>query len=411
MIMKQDILFIPWRDWDKMKIEGFRTREANILLELLSREDINKILCINRSKIPKIIKKPIELLVEKGNLKEPIKSGFKETTLVKRPFSKIIEVEKKLFILDLNYHIPNPKGNKLERIEFFENILKNEITYAINYLGLENHIVWNFDLSRANTANYFKRDLLIFDAIDNLLEHNDFKNDRRKIAEQYQKVESTCDLIFSVSESIKEDLFKSLEKVTYIPNGVNLRLFRDTPCNIPNDLPRDRPIVGYVGLMQERIDTEGLRKMIMELPNVNFVFIGPVLSPEIFKDIKSIKNVFFLGSKHHSEIATYINSFDICIIPHRVNNFTKSMNPLKLYEYLAASKEVVTTPVPPYESFKDVLHVVEKTEDMSNVINRILSNPYEKFSKTEINKRIAKETWTSRVNLMIKKIKTQIEWK
>ncbi|MGG4466541.1 hypothetical protein ABER68_00720 [Paenibacillus alvei] len=409
--MKYDIIFFPWRDWNKMNDEGFRTREANILIELSKREDVNSILCVNRSKLPGYVRKALSIMGKQDFSFGAAENSndyfdFNESIKYKRLFSDLKKVNEKIFVLDIDYHLPNPRGNKLERMGIFKKILKQQITEAIGYLGFKNYLVWCFDITKVEIANYFKKDTLIFDAIDNLLEHDSYRNDREFLKNQYLSVSENADYIFTVSEALKKDVFQSMEKAEYIPNGINLELYTDKDNKYKaNDLPTNKPIVGYVGLMQERIDVVQLENVVDELGDeCNFVFVGPVLTSNIFSNLKSKKNVYFIGSKHHSLIPSYIKEFDICIIPHKVNNFTKSMNPLKLYEYLAATKETITTPVPPSDEFDKIVHIVQETNDMGPKIKEILREPFSKFSEEEITKRIKEETWSSRVQLMMEKI-------
>lgn len=406
--MKHNILYFPWRDWNKMTKEGFRTREANILLSLMKRSDIDKIICVNRSKMPILIEKLIGLLKKEQffqNSNEKIeKKSFKVEILKTRFFSKIIRINEKLYIVDINYHLPNPKGNKLEKIKFFQKILVNEIKSTLQYLNIIDYTVWGFDLTRASVAHSLKQDLFIFDAIDNLLEHDDFKRDKKTIKTNYNFVKVNANPIFTVSEDIKNNVFDSLSKVHYVPNGINLEYYNGDYYERPSDLPVGKPLIGYVGLMQERIDIKGLEILVKKMKGFNFIFVGPVLKPKVFEQLKNNKNVFFLGAKHHSQIPSYIKNFDICIIPHVVNNFTKSMNPLKLYEYLAAGIEIITTPVPPFDRFKNIVHVVNSTVEMAEVIEEIRKKPFNKFSIKDIENEVIKETWENRVDFMMTKI-------
>lgn len=399
------MLIFPWRDWNTIKREGFRTREANILQEIIKDSNVEKVLCVNRSIIPKylmpVIKKLKPGFFELDNVNT---SEIIESTEYKRTFSELKKINDKFYVLDLNYMLPNPKGNKLERIFIFNKILENEIRIAIEYLKLNNYSTMCWDVTRVEIANKYKGKLLIFDVIDNLLEHDQNKKDRNFLEKCYEKINNTSNIIFTVSKSLKDTLFKNHNNTHFIPNGINLDLYKKNDTKKLADLPIGKPIVGYVGLMQERIDIELLEYIIEENQNKNFVFIGPVLSPSYFNSIKEFKNVFFLGSKHHSQIVDYIYGFDVCIIPHKVNEFTKSMNPLKLYEYLAAGKQVITTPVPPSDDFEKVIYIAKDKEEFNYYINESISTPYSKFSKESLGLEIEGHSWSNRYYEMKSKI-------
>lgn len=399
--MKHNILFFPWRDFNRMEKEGFRTREAKILKQLTHSPNVDKILCINRSTIPTYLNpllRTFNLQIEFGDSDKAHQVTKK--VIYKDLFSELIEVDSKLYVLNIKYHIPNPKGNKLEDYSMFKSILNSRIKKALKKLDFKSFITWNFDLSRVDTSINHKGDLLIFDAIDNLLEHDQKQNEKEKLRKKYNLVRENSRIIFTVSEALRKDIFNDCENSFFIPNGIDLDMYCDLSSDRPDDLP-NKPTIGYVGLLQERVDVDLLFKAVTNFTTCNFVFIGPLLSPNHYSKLQSLPNVIFLGSKHHDLIPNYINHFDICLIPHKVNKFTKSMNPLKLYEYLAAGKEVITTPVPPSEKFLEVIHVVENEDEFCNTISQILSSPYQRFSKEMILENIKEHDWNKRVEYML----------
>ncbi|MFP7470590.1 glycosyltransferase [Niallia taxi] len=403
--MKYNVLFFPWRDWNSMKREGFRTREANILLAMRNNPQINKILCVNRSKLPSYLK--LVLNMKNGGTyssNSEVKDEFydSEKVISKRMFSNLKKIDDKLFILDVDYHLPNPKGNKLERLKIFNRILRDEVDFSLKEIEMEKYLTWCFDLTRMEVANTFKEDILIFDSIDNLLEHDQNKKDSTFLRKMYGLAEDNSELIFTVSKELKSTFFSKHKNAFYIPNAINLKTYKllDENSHRPSDLPQG-PIVGYVGLMQERLDVKILNQSLSENPNVQFVFLGPVFNKNYFKTTMQYKNAHFIGPKHHSQIPLYLKHFDICIIPHKVNNFTKSMNPLKLYEYLAAGKEVITTSVPPSEDYKDVVHITDNSSLFSNKIANIIKQPFKDFSQEDVLNSIKKEDWEFRLKEML----------
>ncbi|WP_059173409.1 glycosyltransferase [Bacillus sp. FJAT-27445] len=402
--MGYNILFFPWRDWNSIKREGFRTREANILKTLMDRPEVDKILCVNRSGIPKIGEYIFNLKDKNryfyGNKKEYY---YTEEVISSSFFSKLKRMDNKLYVLEMNFHLPNPKGNKLERFPFFQKILHKQIKEALVKINIHNYWVWNVDLTRIYTASTFKKDLLVFDAIDNLLEHDQKSEETSFLNQCYDMVNKRADIIFTVSSELKETLFLERKNSTYhIPNGIDLSMYSQKCENKPFDLPdNNSPIIGYVGLLQERLDLTILEKIINDFPNCNFVFVGPILSPKYFKGLKRFTNVYFLGPKRHEEIKSYLQFFDISIIPHKVNKFTKSMNPLKLYEYLASGNQVITTPVPPSEEFKDVIYIAKNPAEFSRTIKNCLEKPLSNTSKKNIHRVIKMHDWQDRVEKMM----------
>ncbi|RYL97090.1 glycosyltransferase [Sporolactobacillus sp. THM7-7] len=388
--MKKDILFFPWRDWNTVILEGFARREANIIKSLEKSSQIRKILIVNNFcslKQEILVKKKISKL--KGTI---IKDNF---------FYSISKITEKIFVL--NFKIVLPKSTLRIYMNFLNKYIIKSIKQSMNFIGFSSdYITWCCDLFRVKIAAKINKNFYIFDAIDNLLEHDQYKKMHKKVQQLYLYMQKKSDLIFTVSKDLKEKLFGNRKKVYYVPNGVDTSLSNKINSSLPQDLPQNKkPIIGYIGLLQERIDVKLLMYAIHNLKKFNFVFVGAEQSKNYFYDLKKLDNTYFLGAKHHSEIAQYINSFDVCIIPHKVNKFTQSMNPLKLYEYLALSKEVVTTPVPPSQDFSDVIHIAHSKEEFADKISQAIYTPFFEFTKESIKRRMFQESWQKRVESML----------
>ena len=68
-------------------------------------------------------------------------------------------------------------------------------------------------------------------------------------------------------------------------------------------------------------------------------------------------HVQFLGRKDVQDVPSYIAACDVCLLPYRINEWTRNIDSLKLYEYLACGKPVVATDVPAARRFSDVVRV------------------------------------------------------
>jgi len=107
-------------------------------------------------------------------------------------------------------------------------------------------------------------------------------------------------------------------------------------------------------------------------PDIDFVLIGWKWGRTDFSKIENYANVHFLGQKNYEELPQYINKFSVAIIPHKIDQFTKSMNPLKIYEYLAAGKQVVSTPVAGLELFENDIKVGNTKQEFNQHVLDLL---------------------------------------
>jgi glycosyltransferase involved in cell wall biosynthesis len=121
-----------------------------------------------------------------------------------------------------------------------------------------------------------------------------------------------------------------------------------------SDLPR--PIIGYVGGLHRLIDYELLTALLLKRPEWSWVFVGAITS-DVGK-LSTISNGHFLGQRPHSELAACIAQFDVCLVPYINDPLTATVVPMKIGEYLAMGKPIVSTALPTVSEFNYRHHVL-----------------------------------------------------
>jgi hypothetical protein len=117
-----------------------------------------------------------------------------------------------------------------------------------------------------------------------------------------------------------------------------------------------RPIIGYVGGIHRFFDAEMLAAMARARPDWSWVLVGPLQTSP--RELKHIPNVHLIGPKAHEELPDYIHRFDVGIVPYLHNNYTATVVPTKIIEYLAAGKPVVSTNLPEVNTFNGKHEVI-----------------------------------------------------
>jgi glycosyltransferase involved in cell wall biosynthesis len=149
-----------------------------------------------------------------------------------------------------------------------------------------------------------------------------------------------------------EDHLRSLnlgKPIVRIPNGVDVEWFRRRSVEegCPEDLEQlPRPRVGYIGTIADWIDFPLIERTARALPEVSFVFIGPLDSNRRQRDLSNLPNVRWLGRKPYESVPLYVQGCDVCWIPFGAGRITENTNPIKLFEYLSLGKPVVATGLP-----------------------------------------------------------------
>lgn len=241
--------------------------------------------------------------------------------------------------------------------------------------------------------------LKIFDAVDNWAEHASYKNEADTLRANYQRINKLADTVFTVSDGQK-DIF---DKSSWIPNGVDLENFQQTSTK-KNPLSKEaHPIIGYIGTIQERLDFDLIDRICSDHPSKTFVFIGPIwdgVKDRIIALQQVHKNIRFLGRIDFQMIPAYLQEMDATIIPHRLDQFIKSTNPMKMYDFLAAGKTIITTPGAGTEMFDSILYIRDDYRSFSQAIDEALQSDSDQKRKHRIMA-VEPHSWKARVDEMM----------
>jgi glycosyltransferase involved in cell wall biosynthesis len=282
--------------------------------------------------------------------------------IFKRNGAYLSKINEKVYVLDTFIaEIFKPlimKRNWTSYIFGQKKVLKSFIT-ALEYLGIKED--YSLFISQPLFVPLVKRlnpKVFVFDALDNLLKHAMYKN-VKGLRENYQYCLEHADLIYTNSKETTKWFSQTRPDAVHIPNGVDSSVF-----NILKSLPLPKdmvginsPIVGYAGKTQEIFDIDLVEKAISEMPDTNFVFIGQKLNPKWTEKLWHYPNAHYLGDKHYRLLPQYLYNFDVCIIPIKISR-QHGGEPIKLYEYLAMGKPVVTTRVSGSDTFANFPQVM-----------------------------------------------------
>jgi glycosyltransferase involved in cell wall biosynthesis len=175
-----------------------------------------------------------------------------------------------------------------------------------------------------------------------------------------------ADLVITTSEALAEkaERIKKGVRIRVIGNGVDYDFFNNGPKVRPLEFKGLEKIIGYVGTISEWIDFELVDYLAENRPDLNFIFVGPIRA----KRLPLKKNIRFIDTIDYEKVPAYCNGFDVCLIPFQRGEFADAVNPVKLFEYLALGKPVVSSYMRELERYKDVIYLAGDKEDfLTNV--------------------------------------------
>lgn len=231
-------------------------------------------------------------------------------------------------------------------------------------------LTWNIPL-----LAYFSSPRVIYDYLDNL---STFHGDQQRLRRDHGDYLLKADIVIATAGRLLSEAATLRADTLFVPNGVDYDHFSSSPVDgLPADLvpilESGRPIVGYHGALARWFDYELLISLARQRPDLSFVLIG-VDHDQTLQDseLLSEPNIYWLGQKPYSELPEYIHHFSVGCIPFVVNDITNSTSPIKLFEYLAAGKPVIVSPMQEASRYSQVL-VAGTLEEWSQQIDRALA--------------------------------------
>jgi glycosyltransferase involved in cell wall biosynthesis len=186
-----------------------------------------------------------------------------------------------------------------------------------------------------------------------------------------------------------------------VPNGADTDLFRRvTEDSQPSgaliqSLPHPR--LGFVGHIQYWIDLKLIRYIAERRPGWAIALIGPMGALANSGELKGLSNVHLLGRQPQSEIPRLLKGIDLCLNPYKRDDVAVHASPLKLYEYLAAGKPVVSTEMPEAHKFGNHVLIGRSHEEFLSQCERVLASLPESPEIIHSRMRLAAEhSWTNR---------------
>lgn len=205
-------------------------------------------------------------------------------------------------------------------------------------------VLWLQNPAYAEEIDRLPHDLLVYDVMDPFAA---FKTSDPRVGAREDLVLKRADVVFTGGRSLHTQVEGRHPNAHCFPSGIDFEHFAKgaAPGPIPKDIADlPKPVFGYFGAVDERIDWELIRHLCRERAHWSIVFLGPMVL--IDKIPISEPNFHWLGAKPYDALPGYLRAFDVCLIPWLVNDLTKFMSPTKTPEYLAAGRPVVSTPIP-----------------------------------------------------------------
>lgn len=284
-----------------------------------------------------------------------------------------------------------------------EKLLLNQIRRALGDLNWTPTHLWINQHEGAHLLDAGLATNTLYDITDDWTKFSGNQLQLGLITQQDTTLCNLCDHVIVCSEQLFEDKakFVELQRLHLIPNGVHVEHYEsvaDTRLPVHKIAEQwTKPVFGYTGTIHgDRVDVSLVAAVAKAYPAATIAMVGPnLLDQADQQELDRFSNIVFTGSKPYADLPDIMRTFDVCMVPHLVTPFTESLNPIKLWEYLAAGKPIVSTNVAGFRDYPDLVSVAATSNDFVNLLARASSESPDLPSQRQ--QVVRQHTWDQRI--------------
>lgn len=245
---------------------------------------------------------------------------------------------------------------------------------------------------------------LVYDCMDDAVEFLSDENYRKSIYDMEQDVLKRADIIFASSQHLIAKLAErgcEPQKLALIRNAFDSRTLLKSKVNnhVERLLPSAVNRICFVGSVGDHIDFDAMLHCVRQLPAVEFHFIGPVVC-----DAPVHERLVFHGPANHDELSSIVQQYDSMILPFKVDNLIRGVDPVKLYDYINFNKNIISIYYDEIKRFDDFVYFYKNKEHLVKVISQVSGLVKTKYSPDERQHFLKNNSWSERVPNILKRI-------
>jgi hypothetical protein len=251
---------------------------------------------------------------------------------------------------------------------------------------------------------------IIYDCVDFFTATAKTKEEKKILIKNERLLVKKARLVTAISKVLQKHLKKYREDVHLVPQGFRIQDFDNPENYISPRIKAKKPIIGFAGAVNYRLDYNLLLPLAQRNSKWSFVIWGPVLEENLLapklKSMKdkllSLPNVSTGFLKDRTKLPGVFSQFDIAMIPYDINQeFNKYCYPMKLFEFFYLGKPVVSTAVEELKRFPNLVKMGNDTKKWEKIINNLLDNPWPQKYKDEQKKLCEENSWENKVKAIL----------
>jgi len=285
------------------------------------------------------------------------------------------------------YAMPSPEAQNQLRASIGQLLVW---THSRSCLSLVEHPFW------LQSARILPNQKLVYDCMDH---HAGFAGNSPDVLASELDLMHAADLLVVTSDWLYAETGKHNPRRLMVRNACQYEHFAMQPEHIFKDR-HGRKVIGYYGAIAEWIDLDLLEKVAQRFSDCLMLMVGDDTAGARQR-LRHLDNVEFTGEVPYTKLPFYLAGFDVCMLPFQVIPLTLATNPVKIYEYLSAGKQVVSIALPEICQFGDLVRTGSNHASFLDVLGEVLATESDPAAITARQQFAAGQTWAHRVHDLV----------
>ena len=249
-------------------------------------------------------------------------------------------------------------------------------------------LVWLYTPLALPIARGLQPDVLVYDVMDDLAS---FRGASPQLRAAQRDALDEADIVFAGGRSLHAGVVTHRPHHTHLfASGVEPQHFAAARALRERHA---RPVAGYVGVIDERLDLELIADVADELPDWDIRIVGPVAKIDV-TDLPARPNLSYPGPVEYRKLPSALGEFDVALMPFALNEATRSISPTKTLEYFAAGLPVVSTKVPDVVAeYSGVVLLADDALSFAHRCRQALDDAGTEAWETRVTPILERQTW------------------
>lgn len=291
-------------------------------------------------------------------------------------------------------------------------LLRRQVKRAARKLKMTEPILWAYVPQAEDVIEVLDPSLVVYHCVDDVAAQKGVDADSFRAAEK--RFARRADLVLASAPALAERMRTLSDQVLYAPNVADTGTFATAldPGPVDRDidaLPRPR-LVFQGAIVATKLDVQLLAEVAALRPEWSIVLVGPRGAGDPTGDLSPLDdapNIHLIGARPANDLPQVLRGADIGLIPYAINDLTRSVFPMKVYEYLAAGLPVLATPLPALDGV-EAIETVDSAEGLVAAAERELAADSLEV-RQDRSKDAASHSWEARLEEIERALTDRVE--